>query len=168
MTHTKTLCFSPWCWPGSIQAGCYSDAGPGSCWVQECGWVLWVVRFPCQDAIIRAYHMQKSWTKAWKWSGVVGIFEILNADQDDCDVAAWELEWHLARPTGADEVVFIISLTVRVRYIHMLALGQRKSQYEVAMQCNTRGYPLQNDVVFISQARVHWLPFTCNVTSKQC
>ena len=51
--------------------------------------------------------------------------------------------------------MFIISLTVRVRYIRMLALGQRMSQYEVAMQCNTRGYPLQNDVVFISQARVH-------------
>ena len=28
----------------------------------------------------------------------------------------------------------------------MLALGRRMSQYEVAMQCNTRGYPLQHDI----------------------
>ena len=36
MTHIiKTLHFSLWCWSGSIhRAGCYSDAGPGSCWFQ--------------------------------------------------------------------------------------------------------------------------------------
>jgi len=92
--------------------------------------VLWVARFPREDAIIRVYHLEKSWTKAGKWSGVVGIFEILNAAEDDCNVAAWELERHLAGPPGADEAVFI-SLTL---------------QYEVAMQCNTRGYPLQHDI----------------------
>ena len=141
MTHVITLCFFLWCWCGSIhRAGCYSDARPGSCWVQECRCsAVWVARFPREDAIIRVYHLEKSWTKAGKWSGVVGIFEILNAAVGNCNVAAWELERHLARPPGADEAVFI-SLTFRVRYVHMVAPGRRMSPYEVAMQCNTREY----------------------------
>ena len=51
----------------------------------------------------------------------------------------------MARPPAAGEVV-LISLTYRARCINMLALGRRMSQYEVAMQCNTRGYPLQHDI----------------------
>ena len=51
--------------------------------------MLRVARFPREDAIIiRLYHLENSWTKAGKWSGVVGTFEILNAAEDDCNVAA--------------------------------------------------------------------------------
>ena len=46
--------------------------------------VLRVARFPRENAIIRVYHLEKSWTKAGKWSGVVVIYEILNAAEDDC------------------------------------------------------------------------------------
>ena len=47
-----------------------------------------MARCPREDAIVRVYDLEKSWTKAGKWSGAVGIFEILNAVEDDCNVAA--------------------------------------------------------------------------------
>ena len=40
----------------------------------------------------------------------------------------------------------------------MLALGRKMSQYEVAMQCNTRGYPLQHDISVVIARR-----FPCGV-----
>ena len=36
----------------------------------------------------------------------------------------------------------------------MLALGRRMSQHEIAMQCDTRGYPLQHDLSVVIGRRV--------------
>ena len=97
--------------------------------------------------MIRVHHLEKSWIKAGKWGGIFGICEILKSAEDECNVAGRGLERHLAKPPGADEAAFIC-LTLRVRYIlrSMLALGRRMSQYEVSMQCNTRGIYLQHDI----------------------
>ena len=45
--------------------------------------------------------------------------------------------------------------------IHILELGRRMSQYEVAMQCNTRGYPLQHDLSVVIGRR-----FPCGIRDR--
>ena len=86
--HIITLCFSDVDLGPSTEPGVTSMLAPAPAEFRSVVAMLWVARFPCEDAIIRVYHLKKRWTKAGTWSGVVGSFEILNAAEDDCNVAA--------------------------------------------------------------------------------